>query len=295
MNLIDGKKVAEEIQQELKASISMIQGRKPCLAVVMLGKHPPSQIYVKRKIQACANVGIISSRRQLSDTTTEKELLQEIEQLNLDPNVDGILVQLPLPLHINVGKVMQKISPEKDVDGFHPINIGKLLSGETDGFFSCTPLAVKTLFERYDIEVSGKHVVVFGRSNIVGKPMAAMLMQSMPGGNATVTILHRQSTNIKGLCSMGDILIVAVGQPKLITADMVKEGAVVIDVGINKIVDSSVSSGYKIVGDVDFDNVKDKCSFITPVPGGVGPMTIAMLLKNTLKSYMDALLGGGQQ
>ncbi len=285
MNLIDGKKIAEEIQLELKASIAMLQGRKPCLAVVMLGKHPPSQIYVKRKIQACENVGILSLSKQLPDTMTENALLQEIEQLNLNPNVDGILVQLPLPPHINVGKIMQKISPEKDVDGFHPMNIGKLLCGETDGFFPCTPLAIKTLFERSGIEVSGKHVIVFGRSNIVGKPMAAMLMQSMAGGNATVTILHRQSTNIKELCTFGDILIVAVGQPKLITADMVKEGAIVIDVGINKIPDSSSSSGYKIVGDVDFDHVKNKCSFITPVPGGVGPMTIAMLLKNTLKSY----------
>lgn len=285
MILIDGKKVAEEIQQELKASIATLQGRKPCLAVVMLGKHPPSQIYVKRKIQACENVGILSFNKQLSETATEDELLEEIEQLNLNPNVDGILVQLPLPLHVNVGKVMQKIAPEKDVDGFHPFNIGKLLSGESDGFFPCTPLAVNTLLERYGIEVSGKHVVVFGRSNIVGKPMAAMLMQSMPGGNATVTILHRQSTNIKHLCLLGDIVIVAVGQPKLITADMIKDGAVVIDVGINKVPDAFIASGYKIVGDVDFDNVKDKCSHITPVPGGVGPMTIAMLLKNTLKSY----------
>lgn len=285
MILIDGKKVAEEIQLELKTSIARLPGRKPCLAVVMLGKHPPSQIYVKRKIQACENVGILSFNRQLPETATEDELLHEIDLLNLDPHVDGILVQLPLPMHVNVGKIMQKIAPEKDVDGFHPMNIGKLLSGETDGFFPCTPLAVKTLLERYEVEVSGKHVVVFGRSNIVGKPMAAMLMQSMPGGNATVTILHRQSTNIKHLCSLGDIVIVAVGQPKLITADMIKEGAVVIDVGINKVSDPFISTGYKIVGDVDFDNVKDKCAYITPVPGGVGPMTIAMLLKNTLKSY----------
>lgn len=185
---------------------------------------------------------------------------------------------------------MQEISPDKDVDGFHPLNVGKLLAGETDGFLPCTPLAVKTLLEYYNIEVSGRHAVIFGRSNIVGKPIAAMLMQSMPGGNATVTIAHRQSTNAKALALLADILIVAIGQPKFITADMVKEGAVVIDVGINKIEDHKSPKGYKIVGDVDFENVKTKCSHITPVPGGVGPMTIAMLLKNTLQSYTRRFL-----
>lgn len=286
MILIDGKKVAGEIQQEIKATIENLHGRPPCLAVVMLGNHPPSEIYIRRKIQACAEVGITSIKRHLPATMTQEQLLKEIKQLSTDNSVDGILVQLPLPPHIDIGKIMQAIDPEKDVDGFHPINVGKLLSGEHSGFYPCTPLAVKTLLERYDIEVSGKHAVVFGRSNIVGKPMAALLMQSMPGGNATVTILHRQSTNIPELCALGDILIVAVGQPKLITADMVKEGAVVIDVGINKIQYPSSPSGYKIVGDVDFENVKDKCSYITPVPGGIGPMTIAMLLKNTLTSYI---------
>lgn len=285
MILIDGKKVAGEIQQEIKAAIEKLPGRPPCLAVVILGEHSPSQIYVRRKIQACAEVGITSIKKHLPTTTSQQKLLDEIELLNSDEGVDGILVQLPLPLHIDVGRIMQTISPEKDVDGFHPINVGRMLSGEHGGFFPCTPLAVKTLLERYEIEVSGKHAVVFGRSNIVGKPMAAMLMQSMPGGNATVTILHRQSTNIRELCLLGDILIVAVGQPKLITADMVKEGAVIIDVGINKIENKASSSGYSIVGDVDFENVKNKCSYITPVPGGVGPMTIAMLLKNTLTSY----------
>lgn len=289
MILIDGKKVAGEIREELKAAISLLPGRPPCLAVVMLGNHPPSQIYVTRKIQACAEVGITSIKKHLPDTLTEAQLLREIELLNQDENIDGILVQLPLPMHINVAKVMQSISPLKDVDGFHPLNIGKMLCGQEDGFYPCTPLGVKTLLERYQIEISGKHAVVFGRSNIVGKPMAALLMQSMPGGNATVTVLHRQSANAKELCLQADIIIVAVGQPKLITADMVKPGAAVIDVGINKVVDSQSPRGYKIVGDVDFENVKHQSSYITPVPGGVGPMTIAILLKNTLKSYLKKI------
>lgn len=283
MILIDGKKVATEIQQELAEKISQLPGRKPCLAVVIVGEHPASQIYVKRKIQACSEVGIISICKKMSQTVSESELLHEIDHLNEDPAVDGILVQLPLPMHINVGMVIKKISPKKDVDGFHPMNVGKMFCGETDGFFPCTPLAIKTLLDSYQIEVSGRHVVVFGRSNIVGKPIAAMLMQSMPGGNATVTVAHRQSINIKSLSALADILIVAIGQPKFITADMVKEKAVIIDVGINRIFDGST---YKLVGDVDFEGIKDKCSYITPVPGGVGPMTIAMLLKNTLQSRL---------
>lgn len=286
MALIDGKKVAGEIRLEIKDVVAQLSGRPPCLAVVMLGDHPPSEIYVKRKIQACEEVGMTSVKRHLPATVTERELIEEIENLNSNIDIDGILVQLPLPKHVNVAKIMETISPLKDVDGFHPLNMGKMLTGEEDGFYPCTPLGVKTLLERYNIEVSGKHAIVFGRSNIVGKPMAALLMQSMPGGNATVTILHRQSSNVKELCLLGDLIIVAVGQPKLITADMVKPGAVVIDVGINKIVSESSPSGYKIVGDVDFENVKDKCSYITPVPGGIGPMTIAVLLKNTLKSYL---------
>jgi len=286
MILIDGKKVAAEIQQELKTSIAQIQGRKPTLAVILIGKHPPSEIYIKRKTEACAEIGIQSIRKQLPPSTSEKELLQEIHLLNQDPNIDGILVQLPLPNHINTALITQSISPEKDVDGFHPINVGKMLIGESDCFNPCTPLGIKTLLERYNIEVAGKHVVVFGRSNIVGKPMAAMLMQSMPGGNATVTIAHRQSKNVKSFSLLADIIIAAVGQPKFITADMVKDGAIVIDVGINKVENHERSTGYQIVGDVDFANVKEKCSYITPVPGGVGPMTIAMLLKNTLQSYI---------
>lgn len=283
--IIDGKKIAEEIQDEIKHTVDGIPGRKPCLAVILVGKHPPSEIYVSRKTKACEAVGIRSIRKEFPTSLTEKELLHEIEKLNSDPNVDGILVQLPLPHHISPAKVTETISPNKDVDGFHPLNVGKLLIGEKTGFFPCTPLGVITLLNRYNIPVSGKHALVIGRSNIVGKPMAAMLMQSSHGGNATVTIAHRFTENLKALCLLADIIVVAVGQPNLITADMVKKGVTIIDVGINKIDNKSKATGYQIVGDVDFENVKSKCSFITPVPGGVGPMTIAMLLSNTLRSY----------
>ena len=285
--LLDGKKIAEEIQQEIKTTIANIPGRKPCLAVILVGDHPPSKIYVERKAQACQNVGMISMKRELSSTITEVELLKEIKTLNENPNVDGILVQLPLPHQINPFTIMQAIDPDKDVDGFHATNVGKLLIGVHDGFLSCTPLGVKVLLERYKIEVAGKHVLVIGRSNIVGKPMAALLMQSMPGGNATVTVAHRHTTNVKDLCLIADIIIVAVGQPNFITEDMVKEGTIIVDVGTNKVDDPSSKKGYQIVGDVDFEKVKEKCSYITPVPGGVGPMTIAMLIKNTLQSYLN--------
>lgn len=283
MILIDGKKIANDIQRELKEAIAHIKGRKPCLAVVLLGEHPASQIYVKRKIEACREVGILSVRRHFEDALPESDLLKEIEKLNDDTTVDGILVQLPLPAHINVERVMQAISPYKDVDGFHPVNIGKMFVGDQEAFRPCTPLAVQTLLQRYNIEVAGKNVVICGRSNIVGKPLAAMLMQSLPGGNATVTVAHSMTKDIKAVCKTADILIVAIGKPKFITAEMVKQGAVVIDVGINRVDNGNGAS--KIVGDVDFENVKDLCSFITPVPGGVGPMTIAMLLKNTLHSF----------
>ncbi len=288
--IIDGKKIADEIQQEIKHSLQQFKtARPPCLAVVLVGDHPPSQIYVNRKTQACEAVGIHSMKCELPASISEEELLAKVENLNENPNVDGILVQLPLPSHINPMRITHCIDPDKDVDGFHPYNVGKMLIGEMNGFLPCTPLGVKVLIERSGIDISGKHALVIGRSNIVGKPMAALLMQPTPGGNATVTIAHRYTTNLKNLCQVADIIIVAIGQPKFITADMVKEGAVVIDVGINKIADSSKKSGYQIVGDVDFANVAPKCSYITPVPGGVGPMTIAMLLHNTLLSYQKRM------
>lgn len=283
--IIDGKKIAEEIQQEIKGKIQQLTTRPPCLAVILVGNHPSSQIYVNRKTQACEAVGIHFIKHELAVTISEEELLAKVNELNEDPHVDGILVQLPLPGHINPNRITHAISLNKDVDGFNPYNVGEILIGETDGFLPCTPLGIKVLIERYSIDISGRHALVIGRSNIVGKPMAALLMQGTPGGNATVTIAHRYSNDLKKFCLLADIMIVAIGQPRLITADMVKEGAVVIDVGINKIADPTKKNGYQIVGDVDFANVEPKCSFITPVPGGVGPMTIAMLLHNTLLSY----------
>jgi methylenetetrahydrofolate dehydrogenase (NADP+) / methenyltetrahydrofolate cyclohydrolase len=283
--IIDGKKIANQIQQEIKEFISTLTTRPPCLAVVLVGEHVPSQIYIKRKQEACAEVGIQSIKVQFSEEISEAELIARIEVLNQDPLIDGILIQLPLPSHINPLHITHCINPSKDVDGFHPYNMGKTLLGETNGFLPCTPLGIKVLMERSGIELTGKHALVIGRSNIVGKPMAALLMQGAPGCNATVTVAHRFSADLKPFCLVADVIIVAIGKPNFITADMVKEGAVIIDVGINKVSDSSKISGYKIVGDVDFPNVSPKCSFITPVPGGVGPMTIAMLLQNTLLSY----------
>lgn len=286
--IIDGKAIASQIQKEIQNEIALITGRKPCLAVILVGSHPPSQIYVSRKTQACAAVGMLSIKRNLPADISESDLLKEIDILNSDPTVDGILVQLPLSAHINPVTVIKNISPDKDVDGLHPMNAGKLLIGDPHGFVPCTPLGIKTLLERSSIEVEGKHVVVLGRSNLVGKPAATLLMQNAPGANATVTLVHSLTPNISEICRMADILIVAIGQPKFITANMVKEGVVIVDVGINKI-DADTPQGYQIVGDVDFDSVLSKCSFITPVPGGVGPMTIAMLLSNTLKSYKNKM------
>ena len=284
--IIDGKKIAEALQQEMKKEIEAIlidplATRPPCLAVLLVGDHPASQIYVKRKIEACQKIGIRSLKQLLPSSTTEQELLDHIAALNNDPAVDGILVQLPLPSSIDPTRITHAIHPDKDVDGFHPFNVGRMLRGETEGFFPCTPLGIQALLERSHIDVHGKHVLIIGRSNIVGKPIAALLMQGTPGGNATVTVAHRYTPNLKQLSLLADILIVAIGQPKFITADMVKEGAVVIDVGINKIADPTKKSGTQIVGDVDFEQVAPKCSYITPVPGGVGPMTVATLLENT--------------
>jgi len=286
MQLIDGKAVAKDIQDEIKDKVETLQGRPPCLAVIIVGENPASQIYVGRKIKACENVGFKSIYRTFPADISETDLISEIEALNQDPEVDGILVQLPLPNHINASKINETINPEKDVDGFHPLNMGKLLIGDNDGFIPCTPLGIRELLIRSEIDITGKHAVVIGRSNIVGKPMSALLVQNGKGGNATVTIVHSRSENFLDMCKSADLLIVAIGKPNFVTLDMIKPGAIIIDVGINKIEDSSRKSGYKIVGDVDFENVKDHCSAITPVPGGVGPMTIAMLLQNTLTSYL---------
>jgi methylenetetrahydrofolate dehydrogenase (NADP+) / methenyltetrahydrofolate cyclohydrolase len=284
--IIDGKKIASEIQAEIQATIIDLKHRAPCLAVILVGDHPASKIYIHRKSQACAEVGIKSVQYRFPSDITEESLLQKIDALNKDPTIDGLLIQLPLPSSINPNRVMHHIHPDKDVDGFHPLNIGKMLMGEKDGFFPCTPLGIKTLLERSNIEIAGKHVLILGRSNIVGKPLAALLMQNSLGGNATVTVAHSQSNNITALSLQADVIVAAIGQPNFVLAPMVKEGAIIIDVGINKIDDPTKKCGYRIVGDVDFDNVYSKCSHITPVPGGVGPMTIAMLLQNTLKSCL---------
>lgn len=283
--IIDGKKVASEIELEIKEKVEKLTGRKPTLAVILVGAHPASIVYTNRKAEMCARVGISSIKKAFPETIDEKTLLEEIDKLNLDDTIDGILVQLPLPHHINPEKITTHIDPKKDVDGFHPMNIGNLLIGDSKGFYPCTPLGIKVLLERYKVDVSGKHVLILGRSNIVGKPMAAMLIQNKEFGNATVTIAHQKTKNLEDLTKIADILIVAIGKPLFIKKEMVKEGAVIIDVGINRIQDSTKKSGYQIVGDVDFENVKEKCSLITKVPGGVGPMTIAMLLSNTLESY----------
>jgi len=290
MTIIDGRAVAQKIQDELKQEISQLSGRPPCLAVILVGDNGPSRIYVNRKTKACEEVGIKSIKRHLEASISEDKLLKEVEHFNVNPEVDGILVQLPLPDHINDSRVTRWINPEKDVDGFHPVNVGKMLIGETNGFFPCTPLGVQELIVRTGVELPGKHIVIVGRSNIVGKPLAAMLLQRGQGIDATVTVAHRFTSDLKEITLGADILVVAIGVPNHISADMIKEGAVVIDVGINRIEDLARKSGSRLVGDVDFEKAKEKCSFITPVPGGVGPMTIAMLLKNTLKSYRQSVL-----
>lgn len=278
MKLIDGKAVAHEIETQIAHAIQKLKGRPPALAFVLVGDDPASQSFIKMKKKKCAEVGILSIDRELSANVSEAHLIKEIEMLNQDSDVDGILVQLPLPSHINPNAIVLAIDPEKDVDGFHPFNVGKMLIGDQDTFFPCTPHGIQVLLARSQIETAGKHVVILGRSNLVGKPLAAILMQKRAHANATVTIAHSQSKNLKQLCASADILVAAMGNPHFVGPDMVKQGAVVIDVGINR-------TGKKIVGDVDFEKVAPKCSHITPVPGGVGPMTIAMLLSNTLLSY----------
>lgn len=282
--LIDGKKIANEIQAGIEREISAIQGRKPGLTVLLVGDNPASKSYVNGKKKACTSVGIISNIIHLPATIAESDLLKQIEMLNRDPAVDGILVQLPLPPHIDEKAITNAISPSKDVDGFHPINVGKMLLGEEGGFLPCTPHGIQVLLQQYKIPVSGKHVVILGRSNIVGKPLAAILMQKKPHCNATVTIAHSSSEHLSTLTRSADILVAAIGRPLFVKKEMIKPGATVIDVGINRMPDG------KLVGDVDFPTVSQVAGHITPVPGGIGPMTIAMLLKNTLLSFMKTFL-----
>ncbi|MDR3623905.1 MAG: bifunctional methylenetetrahydrofolate dehydrogenase/methenyltetrahydrofolate cyclohydrolase FolD [Chlamydiales bacterium] len=285
--ILDGKKIALHIEAELKEKIGHLQTRKPGLAVVLVGEHPASLTYIRMKEKRCTSVGINFYLKKFPSSISEDLLLEEIKNLNNNKTIDGILVQLPLPPHISTQTVIETIDPKKDVDCFHPLNMGKLSIGNKDGFIPCTPGGIQLLLKHANVQVEGKHVVVVGRSNLVGKPLAILLMQKGPHANATVTVAHSGTPNLKEICQSADILIVAIGSPLFIKSDMVKKGAVVIDVGIHKI---QSEAGTKIIGDVDFEQVKDKCSIITPVPGGVGPMTIAMLLKNTYQSYLQHTL-----
>lgn len=278
-NLIDGKKIALEIHAEIGRKVALINKRKPGLAFILVGENGASQTYVRAKKKACAATGIASTLIELPSGTSQLELLNEIARLNKDPQIDGILVQLPLPAHIDDSAVMFAIDPAKDVDGFHPLNVGKMLLGDDGGFIPCTPLGIHVLLQRYQIPIEGKRVVIVGRSNIVGKPLAALLMQKKAGCSATVTVAHSQSEHLTEICHSADILVAAIGRPRFIGKQMVRPSAAIIDVGINRMPDGS------IVGDVDFEEVSHLASWITPVPGGVGPMTIAMLLQNTLLSY----------
>lgn len=281
--IIDGKQVAADIRAEVAQKVVALKknGKNPCLAVILVGENPASVSYVTGKQKALAEVGMQDRSVHLPENTSEEDLLKLIEQLNNDDTVHGILVQLPLPKHINEDKVIMAISPEKDVDGFHPVNVGNMMIGRP-GFLPCTPHGIIVLLQRMGIETSGKHAVVIGRSNIVGKPVSVLLAQKSV--NCTVTLCHTGTKNISEITKQADIVVVASGHPHTLTGDMIKEGAVVIDVGVNRIPDSSKKSGFRLVGDCDFDDLKEKASFITPVPGGVGPMTIAMLMVNTLES-----------
>jgi methylenetetrahydrofolate dehydrogenase (NADP+)/methenyltetrahydrofolate cyclohydrolase len=284
--LMSGNEVAKEMRKEMKAEVDRLKSENdilPGLAVVLVGDNPASISYVTGKQKACTQVGIHSEEHRFNADMPEEDLLKLIDKLNGDPKVNGILVQLPLPKHIDENRVLNAITPDKDVDGFHPINVGKLMVGE-EGFLPCTPHGVQQLLVRSGIEIEGKHVVVVGRSNIVGKPVANILLQKKPGANATVTICHTGTPDMGQFTRQADILIVAAGRPDTVTADMVSDGVVVVDVGVNRIPDSSKKSGFRLVGDVDFEGVSKKASAISPVPGGVGPMTITMLLFNTIWS-----------
>ena len=283
--IIDGKAIAQQMQEEMKAQVAELRekGVIPGLAAILVGDDPASHTYVRSKEKACERLGIFSDVNRLESSTSEHDLLGLIDEMNHNKKIHGILVQLPLPDHIDENKVLLKVDPDKDVDGFHPVNVGKMVVGEPI-FLPCTPHGCKVLLEKSGIETRGKHLVILGRSNIVGKPLANIMVQKKEGANAIVTICHTAAEDISYYTKQADILVVAAGRPKMVTADMVKEGVVVIDVGINRIEDKSTKSGKRLVGDVDFESVSEKASAITPVPGGVGPMTITMLMYNTIQS-----------
>jgi methylenetetrahydrofolate dehydrogenase (NADP+)/methenyltetrahydrofolate cyclohydrolase len=290
--IIDGKQVAAEMRAELKDKVALLKtkGVTPGLAVVLVGEDPASKSYVTAKEKACGEIGIYSDDNRLPADTCEADLLALVDKLNHDPKIHGILVQLPLPKHIDEDKILLAIDPAKDVDGFHPVNVGKMVVGQ-DAFLPCTPHGIIQLLIRSNVKLEGAEVVVVGRSNIVGKPIANMLIQKSPTGNATVTVCHTRTKNTAEHVKRADIIIAAAGVPNTVTADMVKDGAVVIDVGVNRVEDATKKNGYRLVGDVDFDAIKEKASLITPVPGGVGPMTITMLLYNTVLSAERKLKG----
>ena len=284
MILLDGKATSNQIKDELAETVikRKSEGKKtPHLAAVLVGSDGASMTYVNSKVKACERIGFKSTLVKLDDDTSEETLLNEIEKLNTNDDIDGFIVQLPLPKQIDEQKILMAVNPDKDVDGFHPVNVGKMTL-DLPAFISATPYGILELFERYKVEVSGKHVVVIGRSHIVGRPMSILLSQKRPIGNATVTVAHSRTKNLKELTQNADIIIAALGMPEFLRGDMVKEGVVIIDVGITRVDDPTRPRGYRLAGDVHFKSVSEKASYITPVPGGVGPMTIAMLLKNTL-------------
>lgn len=286
MELIDGKKISEQLQSEIAVEVKKLKdsdGKTPHLAAILVGDDPASKAYVGSKVKACEKVGFKSTLIKLDASTTEAELLQKIDGLNKDADIDGYIVQLPLPKHIDEQKINEAILPSKDVDGFHPVNLGRLVL-DLPTYVSATPFGIIQLLARYNIPTEGKHCVVLGRSHIVGSPMSILMSKNAKPGNCTVSLCHSRTKDLKEFTLKADIIIAAIGKPEFLTADMVKQGAVVIDVGINRVEDASVEKGYKLVGDVKFDEVASKCSYITPVPGGVGPMTIASLLNNTLLS-----------
>jgi methylenetetrahydrofolate dehydrogenase (NADP+)/methenyltetrahydrofolate cyclohydrolase len=284
--MLDGRAIAREIRDEVTREVAglVAQGVTPGLAVVIVGEDPASQLYVRAKGEACRQAGMHSDTVRLPATATEAELLATVDRLNADHRIHGFLVQLPLPKHIDSEKVLHRISPAKDVDGFHPMNVGRLAVGDPTAFRPATPFGVQQMLIRSGVETKGAHAVIVGRSNIVGKPMANLLLQDGPGGNATVTICHSRSKDLPAITRLADILVVAIGKPRFVTAPMVRPGAVVVDVGINRVPDPDNPKGYAIVGDVDYGPVSELASAITPVPGGVGKMTIAMLLVNTLQA-----------
>jgi methylenetetrahydrofolate dehydrogenase (NADP+)/methenyltetrahydrofolate cyclohydrolase len=289
MQILDGKKAAQSLKDELKLNVAqrIAEGKKaPHLAAILVGNDGASETYVAAKVKACEDAGFISTLIRMNAETSEPKLMEQIEKLNNDPDIDGILVQLPLPTQINESNIINAIDAEKDVDGFHPVNVGRMTLGQAT-FISATPFGIMLMLQHYKIDTKGKHAVVIGRSNIVGRPMSILLSENKNPGNCTVTLCHSKTQNIKEHCLQADIIVAALGKPGFLTADMVKQGAIVIDVGITRMEDATKKSGYRLKGDVDYEAVAPLCSWITPVPGGVGPMTIAALLKNTYNSCIQ--------